>query len=573
MLKNSGHRIDLVIVSIVVLIYSFLNIFLQIKMSLSHAGKNTVSNGAPLPAMAPFSASPVRLLYNDFLLFLKLTFTFPFVNGLPSIVLPILPFRSGGYDEFYPTYKNLWSLWVQIVLFVVQSIFILLLIPAGALLLPLPLNGLIYVGAVGLFVLLNKLFTDWALNGYQEECWSDPRITQDCVQHDSEVWIFVNGVAAGRHWLQSNVDRLALTFRRPIHGVHNKTRGILFDVIECTIQRCFRYDTADVRTLYKCVAAAVTKKNIGKVVMIMHSQGAIEGGMVLDALYAMLPAENVGKIEVYTFGNAANHFNSPEQAYLNLGAGSEPEEPENENHQLVPYIEHYANTRDWVSRFGVLRFRQMPNLSRVKQQSAAKERGKAKTKTPQKTIGTVAQLGEMQYVGRLFLREESGHQLNGNYLDNFFTMDQHLTIVQDGNAYMDMLLDEVYFEQSDTVRLAGSDAKGGENDHHDSTARHDSGRAAGYNDTQSLRIKDVSRLWTYRNGGTPAREVGEMGVITALTKSQSTRFTDKAEWKSGDRKAKRGESSDQGAEEIDTEVPHSPKKETSIGSLVRRLTP
>jgi hypothetical protein len=36
-----------------------------------------------------------------------------------------------------------------------------------------------------------------------------------------------NAQANGRnskHWLQSNVDRLALTFGRPILGVHNKTQ-------------------------------------------------------------------------------------------------------------------------------------------------------------------------------------------------------------------------------------------------------------------------------------------------------------------------------------------------------------
>lgn len=30
-------------------------------------------------------------------------------------------------------------------------------------------------------------------------------------------------VTLSRHWLESNVDRLALTFGRPVLGVHNKT--------------------------------------------------------------------------------------------------------------------------------------------------------------------------------------------------------------------------------------------------------------------------------------------------------------------------------------------------------------
>lgn len=48
-----------------------------------------------------------------------------------------------------------------------------------------------------------------------------------------------------------------------------------------------------------------------KVIFILHSQGGIEGGMVLDWLLQELPQNLLSKLEVYTFGNAANHFNDP----------------------------------------------------------------------------------------------------------------------------------------------------------------------------------------------------------------------------------------------------------------------
>ena len=44
--------------------------------------------------------------------------------------------------------------------------------------------------------------------------------------------------------------------------------------------------------------------NITKVVFIMHSQGAIEGGMIIDQLLQEIPMDLLAKLEVYTFGVA-----------------------------------------------------------------------------------------------------------------------------------------------------------------------------------------------------------------------------------------------------------------------------
>jgi len=74
---------------------------------------------------------------------------------------------------------------------------------------------------------------------------SDPNIMEEYDKREGEVWVFVNGVAVGDHWMKSNVNRLSLTFRRPIIGVHNPTYGIIFDTIQCLIQRDLSYDTPD----------------------------------------------------------------------------------------------------------------------------------------------------------------------------------------------------------------------------------------------------------------------------------------------------------------------------------------
>jgi hypothetical protein len=82
----------------------------------------------------------------------------------------------------------------------------------------------------------------------------------------------------------SNLTRLALTFRRPMIGVHNRTWGIIFDLIQCIIERNFSYPTMDIRNSYALVKACLIDEENTKVVLILHSQGGIEGGLILDWL-------------------------------------------------------------------------------------------------------------------------------------------------------------------------------------------------------------------------------------------------------------------------------------------------
>lgn len=141
--------------------------------------------------------------------------------------------------------------------------------------------------------------------------------------------------------MNANLDRIAKTFRRPILGIHNGTYGIVFDVLECILQRTLLYPTLDIRTAYATIINLLLQDDVHKLMLIAHSQGAIETCMVLDWLMATMPHSAIAKIEVYTFGNASNHWNCPE-----IGPGR----------RVIEHVEHYANTNDWVSRFGVLYF-------------------------------------------------------------------------------------------------------------------------------------------------------------------------------------------------------------------------
>ncbi|ETI22813.1 hypothetical protein G647_06889 [Cladophialophora carrionii CBS 160.54] len=306
----------------------------------------------------PYTANPLLLMFNDVLLFLQITLTWPITAGLLSIVLPLLPGKSGPLDELAWTGPNLWALLQHFILILAQILFLLSLIPLALLVLPV-----VYFLYITGFVVGNQWISR-LLNGPRRQglFQSHP----DCVkgdwpEHEGEKWVFINGVAVGSHWLQSNLDLLAMTFRRPVFGIHNQTRGIIFDVLECIIQRDLSFATTDIRTAYAALQEILSDDNIHKVVLILHSQGGIEGGLVLDWLYDTVAADQLRKLEIYTFGNAANHWNAP--VISTSTARSTREAPTTNtsdgvtSQRIVQHIEHYANEGDYVSKFGILHFR------------------------------------------------------------------------------------------------------------------------------------------------------------------------------------------------------------------------
>ncbi|OCT51184.1 hypothetical protein CLCR_08306 [Cladophialophora carrionii] len=433
----------------------------------------------------PYTANPLLLMFNDLLLFLQITFTWPITAGLLSIVLPLLPGKSGPLDELALTGPNLWALLQHFILIIAQILFLLSLIPLALLVLPV-----VYFLYITGFVVGNQWISR-LLNGPRRQ-----RLFQshpDCVkgdwpEHEGEKWVFINGVAVGSHWLQSNLDLLAMTFRRPVFGIHNQTRGIIFDVLECIIQRDLSFATTDIRTAYAALQEILADDNIHKVVLILHSQGGIEGGLVLDWLYDTVAADQLRKLEIYTFGNAANHWNAPvissstsrstrEAPTTNTsgGGGGSSSTPDGDgviSQRIVQHIEHYANEGDYVSKFGILHFRPdqaklmpMPpptnavpdgNVSPPPQPPASRS-PTTKTKTPTMKVNATTRTPKLRtaptsvprshtwttsphtpierrrdlqhaqennrFFGRLFKRASSGHMLNQHYLGNIFEME------------------------------------------------------------------------------------------------------------------------------------------------------
>lgn len=331
------------------------------------------------------------------------------------------------------------------------------------------------------------------------------------------------------HWLRSNLNRLALTFKRPILGVHNRTWGLLFDVIECLIQRNLGYATFDTRVCYRIVKEKLYDPSLSKVVLILHSQGGIEGGLVVDWILQELPQDLLSKLEVYTFGNAANHFNNPHRHMVSqqlakqdptiavetmtttitqssspAGSPSVEKFPEglpsqNKRNSMtsiqtksaahdraIAHVEHYAHTTDFVALWGVLHFA-----------------------TSSLATDTVS-----RFIGRLFIRpsKRGGHQFCQHYLDGMFPLERDAKSgkflgAAESNEFMDSIV-QVGMEgdvsrnsrEAFAMSWLGNDGFGS-GDIVDGVDVHDDGEAIDHK--REIRVKDLSRLWLYRNGRSP----------------------------------------------------------------------
>jgi hypothetical protein len=189
-----------------------------------------------------------------------------------------------------------------------------------------------------------------------------------------------------------------------------------------------------------------------KVVLIIHSQGGIEGSQILDWLLGDLPEDLIAKLEIYTFGNAANHFNNPVKVVTrSTVAPPPPITPNPAPARILKHIEHYANSGDPISMFGVLNF-------------------------------IYSRAHDNRFVGKLFERKGSGHMLNQHYLDYMFTLDTTTLEVKEDNEFMNSEVD---------LEIVMNDGVNG----HVNTSL---GKAP-----VKKRVKELSRLWQYRNGLSP----------------------------------------------------------------------
>lgn len=191
-------------------------------------------------------------------------------------------------------------------------------------------------------------------------------------------------------------------------GLTPPSYGFIFDLLECLIQRDLDYKSHNIRQGRAQIRAALAAPATKKLVLILHSQGGIEGSSILDWLLADLSHEIISKLEIFTFGNAARHFNNP----LVSKASPGPSVDESKGERVIKHIEHYANTGDFLAQFGVLNF--------TSPQGQPFADGNA-------------------FFGTVFTRDGTGHLLNMHYLDNMFTMVMG-KVDERGNAFMNSVV-------------------------------------------------------------------------------------------------------------------------------------
>lgn len=177
-----------------------------------------------------------------------------------------------------------------------------------------------------------------------------------------EKWFFINGVAVNSWWGSQIQHKLEVMFNRPINMICNSTFGVAADVASIAYLRNFNTSTNTFKLAYSSLKNALEDDKNRKVVLLLHSEGAIIGQMVIDRFLMEMDSNLLSKLEIYTFGSAADKFC--------------------DGNRRIPVVEHFANWYDYIAQTGVLHYKMMQ---------------------PEK------------YAGSLYLSENFGHWFNQHY--------------------------------------------------------------------------------------------------------------------------------------------------------------
>lgn len=164
-----------------------------------------------------------------------------------------------------------------------------------------------------------------------------PRVATEA--HSSR-WFFINGVATAPPVALLNAAEIARLFQRPVHLIHTPTWGLARDIVESVTARTLRKDGKLSRPAVYVVQEALEQHE--RVVLFCHSQGTIVASYIVRKLLRHAATRDlVQKLELYCIGGVADSLHI--DPALTHAAG-----------HPVPYVEHFANGRDYFARIGVL---------------------------------------------------------------------------------------------------------------------------------------------------------------------------------------------------------------------------
>lgn len=153
-------------------------------------------------------------------------------------------------------------------------------------------------------------------------------------------WFFINGICTSPSMALLEAREVALAFQRPIHLIHTPTTGAIRDLASALNARALRRDGRLSRPAFNIVRNALLGHE--KVVLVTYSQGTIVASYIVRKILKdpkLRP--HAHKLEVYCIGGAA------ESLYIDYALTAE-------HGHTVPYVEHFANGKDFFARIGIL---------------------------------------------------------------------------------------------------------------------------------------------------------------------------------------------------------------------------
>ncbi len=153
-------------------------------------------------------------------------------------------------------------------------------------------------------------------------------------------WFFINGAATAPPVALLNAAEIAAVFGRPVRLLHIPTWGLLRDLSHSVMARTLRKDGRLSRPAFYVIEQAL--RQYPRVVLVCHSQGTIVGSYIVRKLLRHPHTRPlVRKLEIYCVGGVADSLD------IDVTLSREAGHP-------VPYVEHFANGRDYFSQIGVL---------------------------------------------------------------------------------------------------------------------------------------------------------------------------------------------------------------------------